>query len=539
MQIDPRITIRIVALGFLLLLQIIAASLEYSSYIPGLQDSEVWFSFIAHSGQISSVIIVIILFSLLGVFPRLPEHFSVLSRSIAGYRYYNNLFLQLTSYTSFLWLTSLLFDQQLAVDQISEFVVVAWLISIVATGYFWLLSVAPLRYWRGLMVDESKTFMMALLGGAGYLIWVIAQYSQTLWLPLTDLTYHLSASMLDLIYPEIISNYDTKILGVQKFIVNVAPQCSGYEGIGLVTIFTAIYLSAYRKEFRFPQALLLFPIGIVTIWLFNIFRIVILISIGTSFSPAVAMGGFHSQAGWISFSVVSIAIIIIACRVSFFSTITKSSDKVAAPITQPMALLIPFIVLMASTILTSALVVDFVWLYPLRVIAVAIALACCWRIYQFSTFKFNLEPCFAGLAVFLLWIVLVPNDVDKNNLFAGQLFAESGWVVSLWLLFRFLGAVLTVPIAEELLFRGYLLSRLSRVEVSIEGRMAFSWIALSVSSILFGLLHADWLAGTLAGLVYGLVRYRSNSIKDAVIAHSTTNLLLSIYVFSSASWSLW
>jgi CAAX prenyl protease-like protein len=127
----------------------------------------------------------------------------------------------------------------------------------------------------------------------------------------------------------------------------------------------------------------------------------------------------------------------------------------------------------------------------------------------------------------------------QNEIFATELFGASQVAIVLWIVFRFLGTVVTVPLAEELLFRGYLLTRLARCEVTLEGRIAFSWVALIVSSILFGLLHSAWLAGIVAGLIYGWVRYRGDSIKDAVIAHAFTNLLLSVYVLSTGSWSLW
>ena len=118
------------------------------------------------------------------------------------------------------------------------------------------------------------------------------------------------------------------------------------------------------------------------------------------------------------------------------------------------------------------------------------------------------------------------------------------WSVStisaiLWLLFRTLGAVITVPIAEELLFRGYLMSRLAKREVALEGKIEFGWVPFVASSVLFGLLHSNWIAGIAAGLVYGLVRYRGKSIWDAVIAHGFTNLLLTLYVLSTGTWSLW
>jgi CAAX prenyl protease-like protein len=190
-------------------------------------------------------------------------------------------------------------------------------------------------------------------------------------------------------------------------------------------------------------------------------------------------------------------------------------------------------------IVTSALAADFDWLYPLRVIAVALALAGCWRFYGFDRLKVRLEPWFAGIIVFALWILLVPDDPEQSAVFDAQLFDASSTTIAIWLLFRILGSVITVPIVEELLFRGYLLSRLVRHEIVLEGRIAFSWVALILSSILFGLIHADWIAGIAAGFIFGLVRYRSDSIKDAVIAHACANLLLSVYVISSGNWSLW
>ncbi len=204
-----------------------------------------------------------------------------------------------------------------------------------------------------------------------------------------------------------------------------------------------------------------------------------------------------------------------------------------------MALLIPFIVLLASTIFTTALSADFDWFYPVRVITVGLSLSFCWGVYRFTRQRSNYEPWVAGVVVFGLWLLLVPDDADLSRAFAAELFGASQPTVIFWLVFRFLGAVITVPIAEELLFRGYLLSKLARCEATIEGRITFSWVALILSSTLFGLLHSAWLAGIAAGLIYGWVRYRSDSIKDAVIAHSSTNLLLSVYVLSTGSWSLW
>lgn len=520
-----------------MLAELMIVSLSYDAYRPELVDSGRWYGLLSYAGQIAKVLVAILVFVLLGLLPRLPEHFHSLMRAIRTYPFQYFVVLQLFAYAIFLWCTSLIFGLEVNVDDISGVMVGVWLVMLITTGVLWLLSFAPLGFWRNLFTSEIKVFLTALV--VGIAAWVLAGYAETLWAPLSDLTFSLSAYLLGQVYPDILVDAASKRLGVGTFIVNIAPECSGYEGMGLMVIFTAFYLSMFRKDFRFPQALLLFPIGIVTIWFFNIFRIVTLISIGASFSPAVAVGGFHSQAGWISFIVVIVAMLTLAYRMPFFSNVSQTSTSTNRHLTLPMTLLIPFIVLLASTILTSALSADFDWFYPLRVVAVALALGICWRVYQFTRPVFNFEPWLAGAVVFGLWILLVPDDAAQNETFAAELFGASQTVIVLWILFRFLGTVVTVPLAEELLFRGYLLSRLARCEVTIEGRIAFSWVALIASSILFGLLHSAWLAGIAAGLIYGWVRYRGDSIKDAVIAHAFTNLLLSVYVLSTGSWSLW
>jgi CAAX prenyl protease-like protein len=109
-----------------------------------------------------------------------------------------------------------------------------------------------------------------------------------------------------------------------------------------------------------------------------------------------------------------------------------------------------------------------------------------------------------------------------------------------WIAFRVLAAVVTVPIAEELAFRGYLLRRLISADFEAVSFQAFTWFSLFASSLFFGLMHGErWLAGTLAGVLYALATMRSGRIGDAVVAHATTNLLLAAYVLVFGRWGLW
>ena len=79
--------------------------------------------------------------------------------------------------------------------------------------------------------------------------------------------------------------------------------------MGLILTFLGIYLYLFRKELRFPGALVLLPLGAVVIWMLNAVRIVALIAIGTSGWREIALGGFHSQAGWLLFNAVGLTFV--------------------------------------------------------------------------------------------------------------------------------------------------------------------------------------------------------------------------------------
>ena len=73
-----------------------------------------------------------------------------------------------------------------------------------------------------------------------------------------------------------------------------------------MTAFLGLFPWVFRHALLFPRALVVLPIGIGAIWLLNTARVAALVSLGAHVSPEVAIGGFHSQAGWIAFLPVTI-----------------------------------------------------------------------------------------------------------------------------------------------------------------------------------------------------------------------------------------
>jgi len=74
--------------------------------------------------------------------------------------------------------------------------------------------------------------------------------------------------------------------------------------------------------------------------------------------------------------------------------------------------------------------------------------------------------------------------------------------------------------------------------VQIRGGLPRAIVAVVVSALAFGALHGGWVAGTIAGIAYAIVRLRSDRIGDAIFAHALTNLLLFFYAFASGEWVL-
>ena len=104
------------------------------------------------------------------------------------------------------------------------------------------------------------------------------------------------------------ADFDLSVIGARDFSVVIDASCSGYEGVALVLIFLGLFLWSFRDRLLFPRALLLIPLGVGLIWLLNAVRIAVLVAIGAHVSPAMALEGFHSQAGWVSFLLVTVGL---------------------------------------------------------------------------------------------------------------------------------------------------------------------------------------------------------------------------------------
>jgi exosortase E/protease (VPEID-CTERM system) len=355
--------------------------------------------------------------------------------------------------------------------------------------------------------------------------------------------------ILRLVYPNVISIPAHKAIGTPAFKIVISGNCSGIEGLVLMLCFTIGWLVYTRRELRLARALLLVPLALGITWLLNLARIAALIAIGNAGHPKVAINGFHSEAGWILFNATALLFLLGAEHIPWIRNPQSPVESLPARATPHLydrnlaaPYLLPFLAVLATSLLTRAASSGFESFYPVR-FAVALATLFWFRAdYRRLNWRFGWLGPVAGIAIFAFWLPLAhlngigatpsPLAFQLSQLPAPQRIA--------WITIRALAAVLTVPIAEELAFRGYLARRIQSSNIDSIPFANLSLAAILISSIAFGALHGSmWIAGILSGLVFALVAKFRNRLGEAVAAHATANLLITLWVLTHHDYSLW
>jgi CAAX prenyl protease-like protein len=198
--------------------------------------------------------------------------------------------------------------------------------------------------------------------------------------------------------------------------------------------------------------------------------------------------------------------------------------------------------ILAASLLSQAVSSGFEWLYPLRFAA---ALTAFWTFrseYKKIDWRFDWLGPIAGVIVFALWLAasrLAGQPSSVQSLAAGLAHLPPWGRIS-WLIVRCTAAVVTVPIAEELAFRGFVARRAMASGFESVPFTRLSPLAIGISSVAFGLLHGRmWLAGVLSGVVFAVIAKVRGRLGEAVAAHATANLLLTAWAIASGNYAIW
>ena len=186
------------------------------------------------------------------------------------------------------------------------------------------------------------------------------------------------------------------------------------------------------------------------------------------------------------------------------------------------------------------------YLYPIKALTVGSLLILNIKQYRELSFKdlnklpITVASCVVGLLVFTLWIRMnwtfgsagVPHGFNLDLL-------PEGITRIAMTFFRIAGAVLVVPLMEELFWRSFLIRYIIVKDFDTIPIGTFTWASFLTTTMLFGLEHNYILAGIVAGIFYNILLYRTRSIAQCVLAHAVTNLALAMYVLLTGKWQFW
>lgn len=398
----------------------------------------------------------------------------------------------------------------------------------------------PLRIQRRI---ARRTLSLALLSGlAMLLVRELARWNAALWDSAAAITLQLVAMLLRLVSPVVVSDLATRVVGTPRFSVMIASTCSGVEGAGLMLAFSLMYLAVFRKECRFPHAFALVPAGMLVLFVANAGRIAALILLGNFGASQLAIAGFHSEAGWLSFIAIALLFCAAARRLPAFRLPPVGLSGPAVPVSNPtLSFLMPLVAVTSCGVLALAATGDRQWMYFAAPPTVAAAL---WLRRRDLAGVFQLGGRIPagiplGAVVFAIWIAfdrLGGAQVDAIPVFARHPLTALG---SAWLIFRTASFVLTTPIAEELAFRGFLARRLVRREFETLPLREVGLLPVLLSAAVFAACHGHhWPGALAAGIAYGWIAQKTGNLAQAILAHATTNACLFLFVLSTSKWHL-
>lgn len=364
-----------------------------------------------------------------------------------------------------------------------------------------------------------------------------------------------SAALLRLFYPNVYANPTSMILGTPRYLVFISGVCSGIEGLALVLVLTVAWLIFTRREMRLSRAILLVPVALTLVWMMNVVRVAMMVMIGDAGHPKISDKGFHTEAGWITFNMASLGFLVVAQRVAWFrkdggnngGVTEPSSHSTTMAVQNPTAVyLAPFLAITAASMISQAASGGFEWLYPLRLVAALAAIWLFYKEYRRMDWRFGVVGTLAGLGIGIMWVAIHYTmagwhlSTPVETVIGSGLLRLTATERFVWIASRALTAVVAVPVAEELAFRGFVARRIISADFEDVSFTRLTVLSIAVSSALFGLMHGQmWFAGILAGVVFALVAKLRGRLGEAVAAHAVANLVLTLVVLATKDYSLW
>ncbi len=177
------------------------------------------------------------------------------------------------------------------------------------------------------------------------------------------------------------------------------------------------------------------------------------------------------------------------------------------------------------------------WLYALQIVSTGALVLWLWGRYDELRGPAGGAADWAlavavGIGVFVLWVNL---DLPWARIGESRGLADGAAPPAAFIALRVLGAVVVVPVMEELFWRAFVMRWVENQNFAEVDPRRVGWKAVLVSAALFGAEHHLWLAGILAGVAYALLYKRTGRLWPVIAAHAITNGALEFWVWRTGS----
>jgi len=213
----------------------------------------------------------------------------------------------------------------------------------------------------------------------------------------------------------------------------------------------------------------------------------------------------------------------------------------------------PFALFLLLTTLETQVAGMYPWLYAGKIVLVA---GLWWWLrdrYPRPSSGGGGSAILVGIAGCVLWVVVsglhleeplrdkLPDWLSGGARAAFNPFEQIESPAARWafLTIRMFGLAVVVPLVEEVFWRGFLIRYLIADDFEQVPFGTFTLFSFVVVTILFAAVHLEFLAALLWGAAVNGLLYRTKNLWACVVAHTTTNLLLGIYVVTAGQWQLW
>jgi len=217
-----------------------------------------------------------------------------------------------------------------------------------------------------------------------------------------------------------------------------------------------------------------------------------------------------------------------------------------------MTRVLPFILFLILTTCQGRIgLASHFWFYAVKTLVGIALIAWMWSQVKEMRWRISWEACCVGLACFLIWVGL-DGVIPRLGALLGDAAEEKPWqwnplefftdhpaLAWTFVGIRVLGSTLIVPPLEEVFYRSAVYRYWVAPNIESVPLNRFHFKAFLATSILFGVVHQEWLAGIFCGAAFQWLVLRKGHLGDAMTAHAITNALLGLYVVWTDSWQFW